>query len=55
MIEFKLTAVSKNEIVAGIVIDRGERREDETDDWVEFFRLRIGLIFLTLEISWFNI
>lgn len=54
MFEFRLTAVSQNEIIAGLVIDRGERRESENDQWLEFLRLRIGLIFITLDITWYK-
>lgn len=54
MLEFKLTAVSQSEIIAGIVIDQGEY-EKAPNSWIEFIRLRIGLIFLTLDFTWFYV
>lgn len=54
MLEFKLTAVSQSEIIAGIVIDQGERQNDK-ENWIEFTRIRIGLIFLTLDFTWYYV
>lgn len=53
MFELRVAAISKSEIIAGLVVDTGEV-EIKEDQWVRFTRLRIGLVFLTLDFTWFG-
>lgn len=48
MFEIKITLVSKSESLLGMMLDQGEF-EVRQDLWVPFTRLRIGLIFLTID------
>jgi hypothetical protein len=48
MIQFKIIFLSKSEIICGLHFDQGEY-EKAPDDWKPFNRIRVGLLFLTLE------
>jgi hypothetical protein len=48
MFEFKITLLSKSEVIFGLHFDQGEY-EKAPDDWKPFNRLRVGFIFFTLE------
>lgn len=52
MLEFKITAVSKSESLLGLMFDQGEY-EIREKKWVPFTRIRIGIIFLTLDFVWY--
>lgn len=52
MLEFKITAVSKSESLLGIMFDQGEYESRER--WIPFTRIRLGLIFLTLDFVWYT-
>lgn len=53
MFEIKITFVSKSECLFGILVDQGEF-EVKTEVWVPFTRLRLGLVFLTLDLIKFS-
>jgi hypothetical protein len=53
MLEIKMTAVSKSESLLGIMFDQGEH-EIKKEVWVPFTRIRIGIIFLTLDLIWYT-
>lgn len=49
MTEIVISFLSKNEIIAGLTFDQGEY-ERKPNEWTEFSRLRIGLIFIIIDI-----
>lgn len=49
MFEIRITLVSKAESLLGIMIDQGECQHGD-DKWIPFVRVRVGIIFLTLDI-----
>jgi hypothetical protein len=51
MFELRIVAVSTSEIIAGLVVDTGEIEVKE-NTWQQFTRFRIGLIFLTIDLTW---
>ena len=53
MLEIKMTAVSKSESLLGIMFDQGEHEIKERK-WVSFTRIRLGIIFLTLDFMWYH-
>jgi hypothetical protein len=53
MLEVKVTLVSKTEILCGVIVDTGEV-EIKDNKWVSFTRLRLGLIFITLDFTWLS-
>lgn len=53
MFEIRITLVSKAETLLGIMIDQGECQQGD-DNWTPFIRVRIGLIFLTLDFLKFS-
>jgi hypothetical protein len=52
MIEIKITVVSKSESLLGIMFDQGEHEVNER--WLPFTRVRLGVIFLTLDFMWYH-
>jgi hypothetical protein len=50
MFEFKLTLISKSEVLFGVMVDTGEV-EVKKNTWLPFTRLRLGLIFITLDLT----
>lgn len=52
MFEFKIVLFSKAESLLGIYFDQGEF-EKAPAKWVPFTRIRLGLIFLTLDFIWY--
>jgi len=53
MLEIKMTAVSKSESLLGIMFDQGEY-EIKEKVWAPFTRIRLGIIFLTLDFMWYH-
>lgn len=53
MFEIKITLVSKSECLFGVLVDQGEF-EIKHETWRPFTRLRIGLVFLTLDFIKFS-
>jgi hypothetical protein len=53
MLEIKMTAVSKSETLLGIMFDQGEH-EIQKGNWIPFTRVRLGVIFLTLDFMWYS-
>lgn len=51
MFELRIGLISKSEILCGVLIDTGEV-EVKKDTWVNFTRLRLGLIFIILDFTW---
>lgn len=47
--EFKLTFLSNNESIFGLVIDKGEF-EIKNDNWIPYIRFRVGFLFVTFQI-----
>jgi hypothetical protein len=54
MFEVKLTLISKSESLLGILFDQGEYQKRSSGQWVPFTRIRLGVIFLTLDIVWYS-
>lgn len=53
MLEIKMTVVSKSESLLGLMFDQGEH-EIKEKKWIPFTRIRLGLIFLTLDFIWYS-
>lgn len=53
MFELKIVAISKSEVIMGLVIDNGEVEVKE-ENWMKFTRIRLGFIFLTIDMTWFS-
>lgn len=53
MLEVKITAISRSESLFGIMFDQGEH-EYKKEVWIPFTRIRIGIIFLTLDLVWYT-
>lgn len=53
MLEIKMTVVSKSESLLGLMFDQGEHEIKERK-WVSFTRIRLGIIFLTLDFMWYH-
>jgi hypothetical protein len=53
MLEIKVTLVSKSESLLGIMFDQGEH-EIKKQTWMPFTRIRLGIIFLTLDLMWYH-
>ena len=53
MLELKITLISKSECLLGLFFDQGEYEIVE-DTWVPFTRLRIGLIFAMVDLTWYH-
>jgi hypothetical protein len=51
--QISLALLSKNETLLGLMMDQGEY-ERTKEVWVPFTRLRLGLIFLTLDLMWYH-
>jgi hypothetical protein len=51
--QISLALLSKNETLFGLMVDQGEY-ERTKEVWVPFSRLRIGFIFLTLDVMWYH-
>ena len=52
MFEFKITAISKSESLLGFMFDQGDYQTKEK--WIPFTRIRLGVIFLTLDFVWYT-
>jgi hypothetical protein len=53
MFEIKVNFISKNETLFGLMLDQGEY-EMKKEKWVPFTRLRLGFIFITLDLAWYS-
>jgi hypothetical protein len=53
MFEFKIIFVNQSEILAGVMIDQGQYEKTE-DNWINFTRLRIGLIVVSFDFTWYE-
>lgn len=51
MFELKITFISQSDILCGVMVDTGQVEVSESK-WLDFTRLRIGLIFLTFDLTW---
>jgi hypothetical protein len=51
--QISLALLSKNETLLGLMMDQGEY-ERTKEVWVPFTRLRLGFIFLTLDLMWYH-
>jgi hypothetical protein len=52
MLEIKMIFGSKSESLLGIMFDQGEYQIKEA--WIPFTRIRLGIIFLTLDFMWYH-
>jgi hypothetical protein len=48
-----MTVISKSESLLGISFDQGEY-QSKNSNWVPFTRLRLGVIFLTLDFIYYS-
>lgn len=53
MFELKITIISRSESLLGIFFDQGEYQM-RPHQWVPFTRIRLGVIFLTLDFVWYS-
>ena len=53
MLEVKVILISSSEILLGTMLDTGEM-EVEDSVWVKFTRFRLGLLFFTLDFTFFT-
>jgi hypothetical protein len=53
MLEIKLVFISSAEILLGASLDTGEV-EIEEGQWLKFTRFRIGLLFVTIDFTFFH-
>jgi hypothetical protein len=53
MFELKVTLISKSESLLGFLFDQGEFELVE-DTWVPFTRLRIGIIFAIVDVTYYK-
>lgn len=53
MFEIRVILIEKTESLLGIMFDQGER-ELSNGKWIPFTRLRFGIVFLTLELAWYQ-
>lgn len=51
--QISLSLLSKNETLLGLMMDQGEY-ERTKEVWTPFTRLRLGIIFLTLDFMWYH-
>lgn len=51
--EISLSLLSKNETLLGLMMDQGEY-ERTKEVWTPFTRIRLGIIFLTLDVMWYH-
>lgn len=51
--EISLSLLSKNETLLGLMMDQGEY-ERTKEVWTPFTRIRLGFIFLTLDVMWYH-
>ena len=52
MFELKITIISKSESLLGVMFEQGEYQLDE--NWIPFTRMRVGIIFITFDLTWFS-
>lgn len=55
MFEFKLSFISKSECLLGVFFDQGEYQKRSSGEWLPFTRVRLGVLFLTLDFMWYSI
>jgi|LakMenEpi03Aug12_release.lakeMendotaPanAssembly.Ray.scaffolds.fasta_scaffold2360537_1 hypothetical protein len=53
MFEVKVILISSSEMLFGTMLDTGEMEVEESM-WVKFTRFRLGLIFFTLDFTYFT-
>lgn len=52
MFEFKISILSKDECLLGLMFDQGEYNHKEK--WIPFTRFRVGLLFMNLDFTYFH-
>lgn len=53
MFQIEITLMSKSESLLGLMFDQGEYKTPE-EKWINFTRVRIGIVILTIDFSWFS-
>jgi hypothetical protein len=51
--QISISLLSKNETLLGLMMDQGEY-EKSKGVWIPFTRIRLGIVFLTLDTMWYH-